>query len=169
MEQVPQTSADWQALLDERFPQGALVSRVLKDGTLSGDEIFRLPVLVVMAMRGEWPLIVGIDVDGRDLQLHAASWEEIDRKGHFVARVKMAPVGGARVGEYEISSWLSPALAAAFGEVREAQRDWLLQVAQSAEAEVPLEVAEPAEEDPEAAPSAPVTEDMALTMRRVDS
>lgn len=164
------TSAEWQALLDERFPEGAVVSRVLKDGTLDGDMIFRVPVLVVMAMRGEWPLIVGIDADGRDLQLYAASWKEIDRSGHFVARVKMAPVAGARRGEYEISSWLSPGMVAAFAQVRDAQREWLLQVAESAEEETQLEVAEPEEdEDSEAAPSAPVTEDLALTMRRVES
>jgi hypothetical protein len=163
------TAAEWQALLDERFPEGAIVTRVLKDGTLAANPVYRVPVLVVMAMRGEWPLIVGIDADGRDLQLHAASWEEIDRSGHFVARVKMAPVSGAVPGEYEINSWLSPNLVAALAQVRDAQREWLLQVAQSAEEETQLEVSEPADEDSEAAPGAPVTEDMTLTMRRVDS
>lgn len=163
------TAAEWQALLDERFPQGALVTRVLKDGTLDGGDLFRVPVLVVMAMRGEWPLLVGIDADGRDLQLHTASWEEIDRDGHFVARTAMAPVRGARQGTYEVSSWLSPVLAAALSVVRDAQREWLLQVAQSAEQEVELEVeTDPEDADPEAATSAPVTEDMALTMRRVE-
>jgi hypothetical protein len=136
------TSTEWQALLDEHFPEGAMVSLVDSDGTLAAEPIFRVPVLVVMAMRGEWPLIVGISADGQDLQLHTASWEEIDRDGHYVARTKMAPEEGAREGVYEVSSWLSPALAAALGTVRETQREWLLQVAQSAG---PAEDPEPVE------------------------
>lgn len=168
MTQPGRTAAEWQALLDEKFPQGALVSPVLKDGTLA-DVVARLPVLVVMAMRGDWPLLVGIDADGRDIQLHTASWEEIDRNGHYVARTQMAPVRGARRGTFEVSSWLSPALAAVLMEVRESQRDWLLQVSESAAREISLEVEADSEDDnPEAADSAPVTEDMALTMRRVE-
>lgn len=167
MTEPGKTAAEWQSLLDEKFPQGALVTPVLKDGTLSPD-VFRIPLLMVAAMRGEWPLIIGIDAAGRDLALHTASWEEIDRDGHFVARTKMAAVKEARPGEFELSSWLSPELAEAFAEVRDGQREWLSQVVESAAPEVALEPGvAPAEADSELAPSAEPTEDMALTLTHI--
>lgn len=156
------TAEEWQALLDEKFPQGAMVSPVRANGDLSGNPVFRVPVLVVVAMRGEWPLIFAVDGD-HDLQLHVASWVEIDRSGHFVARAKMAPVGGARKGTWELNSWLSPMLVEGLAPFREPQRQWILEVAKSAESETQLEVdADPSEED--MADSAEPTEDMALTL-----
>lgn len=164
---VAKTAAEWQALLDEKFPQGAIVSPVLRDGSLS-DTNFLCPVLVVVAMRGEWPLIVGIGGDGLDVQLHTATWTEIDRHGHYVARTRMAPVTGARRGEYEISSWLSPALVEALAPFQEPQRAWLMSVAESAEEEVGLELdASPEDVDPERAPSAEPAEDMSLTLTHI--
>lgn len=165
---VPTTAAEWQALLDEKFPQGAIVSPVLRDGTLSGEGVFLCPVLVVMAMRGEWPMLVGVGGDGLDVQLHPATWEEIDRDGHYVVRTRMAPVTAARRGEYEISSWLSDALVAALAPYREPQREWLVAAAESAQEEIQLELDTSAEDvDPERAPSAEPAEDMALTLTRI--
>lgn len=141
------TSAEWQELLDERFPEGALVSRVLPDGSLSGDVMYLCPVLVVMSMRDEWPMIVGIGTDGHDVQIHAVSWEEIDRSGHFVARVHSEASASDVRDHFEISSWLSPVAVASMTAVRESQRDWLIQVSESAQADLdPAAVASPDED-----------------------
>lgn len=129
------TSAEWQALLDERFPEGAAVSRVLPDGSLSGEGMYFCPVLVVMAMRDVWPLIVGIGLDGHDLQIHASSWEEIDRDGHYIARVHSRATDSVSAEHFEVSSWLSPAAVELMAKVRDAQREWLMQVSESAQAE----------------------------------
>ncbi len=142
----PSTSVEWQELLDKNFPEGALVSEVLPDGLLSR-MVYRVPVLVVMAMHGTEPLIVGIGSDGKDIQLRVSSWEEIDRDGHYIARAGVTAADGPGGSTYEVSSWLSPVLAAALAPVREAQRDWLMQVAESAD-EAPAEV-EPIEASPE--------------------
>jgi hypothetical protein len=131
---MSKTAAEWQELLDSSFPEGSFFSAVTADGLSPRGMI---PVLVVMAMDGDVPLVAGIRADGLDVQLRISSWEEIDRDGHFVARVKDSSGGDGRVAEFELSSWLTPAAVAEMATVRESQREWLSQVAQSAVAEDP--------------------------------
>lgn len=153
---TPKTAQEWQALLDERFPEGAAVSLVSPSGQLS-DVSYACPVLVVMAMHGEWPLIVGIAEDGRDVQLYPATWTDLDHDGHYAARVQQADVPQASPGVFEINSWLSEEQAAELATVRDAQREWLLQVADVAEPESVPEgesVTEPAESSEQPVPAA---------------
>lgn len=164
---VPKTGVEWQALLDEKFPQGAIVSPVLRDETLSGEGRFLCPLLFVIAMRGEWPLIVGIAAEGRDIQLHTASWAELDREGHYAARTQMAPVVGARRGEYEISSKLSPKLIEVLAPYRDPQREWLQAVVDSTEVDTSLELDTAPEDDPARAPSAQPSNTTVLTLTHV--
>jgi hypothetical protein len=122
---LPTTAAEWQQLLDEKFPEGAQVSEVLPDGTLSGDAQTSVPVLVVMSMDGSWPELAGLGVqDGRDVQLDPTSWTEIDRDGHYACQV------GTEDGTYEVSSWLSPEQAAVMAPLRDSQREYLSQLAE---------------------------------------
>lgn len=145
---LPSSSQEWQALLDERFPSGAAVTRVLEGGSLDSRAVF-LPVLMVAGMRGGWPLLVGVADNGLDMSLYIDSWQEVDRDGHYVARVSTAPIQNTQSGEFEISSWLTPFAEEQLLAVREEQREWLTQVIASAESEVELEPAEGAEADVE--------------------
>jgi hypothetical protein len=142
---LPTTAAEWQQLLDEKFPEGAQVSLVLPDGTLSGEVQSGAPVLVVMSMDGVWPHLVSLGTsDGHNVQLHPTSWEEIDRSGHFACRVETSE------GTYELSSWLTPEQVAEWAPLRDSQREYLEQLADvpGPEDVAPTDLT-PAEEPPE--------------------
>lgn len=166
MSDLPVDAAGWQSLLDTNFPHGAVVSAVMEDGSLSGQVQYACPVLVVVAMRGEWPMLVGLAGDGMDVQLLPATWSVLDKNGHYVVRARLVASTQSRSGEVEISSWLSEPQIAAMAPFREPQRDWLLQVANSAEEETSLELT-PAADIPGQAPSAEVDDSVTLTLTRI--
>jgi hypothetical protein len=142
---LPTTAVGWQQLLDEKFPEGAQVSLVLPDGTLSPDSQSGAPVLVVMSMNGVWPNLASLGTsDGHDVQLRPTSWIELDRFGHYACRVE------TEEGTYDVSSWLSPEQVAEMAPVRDSQRDYLQQLADLPDPEDtgPTDLT-PAEEPPE--------------------
>ena len=71
----------WQELLDTRFPQGVNINTVGSDDRLAPPTL-NLPVLVVMSLRGQWPVLRGFPLQapqGLDLRIVLTSWTELDR------------------------------------------------------------------------------------------
>ncbi|MFA7264890.1 MAG: hypothetical protein WC054_01020 [Candidatus Nanopelagicales bacterium] len=126
-----EAAAAWQVFLDESFPQGATFSQVMADGRLDPDGRFNFPVLVVMQMRGEWPVLMSFDGD-QDVLMYINSWEEIDRDGHYVVRTQLLPLDSARSGLWELNSWFSEGLAEFLAPHREKLRRVLMDQAQFA-------------------------------------
>jgi len=116
----------WQELLDARFPQGVNINVVGEDGRLVSPTR-NVPVLVVMELAGQWPVLRGFPMQapqGLDYRLTPTSWQELDRST-FAVRV------GQETGpDVVLSARISDVLAERMAPLREDQRSVLTTQAQ---------------------------------------
>lgn len=115
-----EAAAAWQLFLDEQFSRGATFTPVLPDGMLSTAGRYNFPVVAVASMYGSWPVLTSFDGD-RDVVVIPQSWEDLDRDGHYAARIDIDPVCG-RSGKWEYNSWFSDSLAEKMAPWREKLR-----------------------------------------------
>lgn len=116
---LPTDAAGWQQYLDEHFPRGMQFNWLSDSGAL----VFpsrAMSMLKVISMHGEWPVLCGFDTlqEDYDIRLYPSSWKEIDRHGHFVARLTQSNSTDINAPSAELSSWISDELAAMLAEAR---------------------------------------------------
>jgi hypothetical protein len=119
----------WQELFDRQFPQGVNVKSVGSDGRLQPPNR-NLPVVVVMELAGEWPVLRGFPIDapqGLDFWLTPTTWQVLDRP-IFAVRVSQ----GGDDPDMVLSARISESLAAEMAPLRDYQREMLMTQARSA-------------------------------------
>jgi predicted kinase len=136
------SAAVWQQFLDDHFPSGIQFNYLDESGQLVFPPRL-LSTVMVMAMRGEYPVLAGFDLkqEDYDIWIYVDSWKEIDRHGHYVVRCTQVDPNGGESRSVELSSWISEDLAARLAEVRPEDEQALAAISQAAAQNQRIELA----------------------------